>query len=162
MSQLTLHQFYSGASANLIVNCDLYKHYLWNCVDPLILPDFTLHCVMVTKHLPLDAKDKSTFKEIDLAFKNYLEYNKSMEKLRAPIVEKEKVDSSKPRIVNSISSSGNSSKPNGSSRSSTRNAICGHCEKPGHTESQCFTLHPELTFCKKCRKLGHYASECPS
>ena len=158
MSQLTLHQHFSGTVADLNANCNLYKHYFWKCVDPLIFTDFTIHCVMATTHLPVDAIEKATFREVDLAFRNYFEYSKSWEKLKSPI-DLPPINISKPKNVNSISAS-NSAPPNSAYYS--HGATCTHCMKPGHSVAQCFTLHHEYQKCGKCLKMGHPTRKCPS
>jgi hypothetical protein len=38
---------------------------------------------------------------------------------------------------------------------------CTGCDKVGHSESQCWILHPQLVpKCNKCRKTGHLARFC--
>jgi hypothetical protein len=39
--------------------------------------------------------------------------------------------------------------------------VCKHCNRSGHTESQCWKKHPELkTFCTSCKIGGHTDSTC--
>lgn len=37
---------------------------------------------------------------------------------------------------------------------------CKHCERRGHSDSNCYVLHPELCCCTHCGRYGHLKSKC--
>ena len=163
MSQLVMHQHHSKQTANLVANCETYKHYFWRCFDfSKANPDFAMICFNITTHMPLNAKDKAPFKLIDRAFREYFEYSSALIKHKTPIITDTHDThdsshasphySSKPKQVNSI-------------LAHNPNVTCTHCNLPGHLEIHCFKLHPELKrelMCGKCRVKGHSTRNCPS
>ena len=162
MSQLTLYQSLSGHSCDYDGNCKLYIHYFWSTLSTNFLKDFAPFCKEHTGHLPLDAKSKASFLDLDRAISIHAEYSSAMARHAAvkPAHSIHKQISS----IASVPTPGPSTTP---SVPFVRNPhlICTHCLKPGHLADKCFILNPSIVsqfICKTCKQLGHLSTRCPN